>query len=162
MSSEHNPDNDQQLLDLLRHSLGALAEDRLPLDDLPPDSVLDGARWLHDWHNMESELALLTFDSTQGIELAGVRSNGALRELTFVTDTYTIELEIEPGPRTTTVYGAIEPPVSGKMQLLVAGHVFGSEIDRDGSFEISEVASGTVLAFVEVPAGKIRLGSFEL
>jgi hypothetical protein len=161
MSTDHNqPDN--ELLGLLRTSLDALPGDDLPGDDPVPAALLEGAAWVHDWHNMEAELAQLTFDSTEDVELAGVRSNGALRELTFVTEIYTIEVEVEPGPRTVTVTGSIEPPATGTMQLLVGGEMFAGDIDEQGSFHLPNVAHGTVLAFIQTPAGKVRLGSFEV
>lgn len=145
-----------------RQSLDVLPLSLSPADNPPPAAVLKGARWIHDWHNMEAELAQLTFDSTADVELAGIRSNGALRELTFATDRYTIEVEVEPGPRTVTVSGMIDPPVSGTMQLVVSGEIFSGEISQHGSFSIPTVDHGTVLAFIETPNGKVRLGSFEI
>ncbi len=159
LSVEHE---DNELLELLRDCLDVLPSNRLPATDPVPDAVLEGAAWVHDWHNMEADLAQLTFDSTENVELAGIRSNGALRELTFVTDAYTIEVEIEPGPRTVTVSGTIDPPVSGTMQLVIGGEIFAGNVDEYGSFSISAVAHGTVLAFIDTPTGKVRLGSFEI
>lgn len=153
---------DDEILNLLRRSLGGLAVARPYEDDRLPDSVLEGAKWVHEWLNMEAELAELTFDSSDNLELAGARSMGPLRELTFVSGHLTIELEIEPGGRTVEISGTIDPPVAGKMQVVVGGEVFGAAIGPDGSFAISGVANGTVLAFVDTPTGKIRLGSFEV
>ncbi len=149
-------------LDLLRRSLATAPLDLIPADTTPPDSVLDGARWVHDWLNMDAELAELTFDSTENVELAGIRATGSLRELTFVSGEHTIEIEIEPGRRTVGVSGTIDPSVAGSMQLVVGGEVFAGEIDESGGFMIDGVERGTALAFVETQRGKIRLGAFEI
>jgi hypothetical protein len=131
-------------------------------DDRPPATVQEGALWVHDWINMEADLAELTFDSQHQPELAGTRASSSLRELTFVGEAYTVEMEIEPGPRTMLVSGTIEPPTAGTVQLIVGGEVFGGPISDAGAFTITDVAEGTALAFVETASGKVRLGSFEL
>ena len=153
---------DDHMLDLLRRSLESVPLDLLPADAAPPESVLDGARWVHDWLNMDAELAELTFDSTENVELAGVRATGSLRELTFVSGEHTIDIEIEPGRRTVDVSGTIAPPVAGTVQLVVGGEVFAGDVDESGGFAIQGLARGTALAFVETAAGKIRLGAFEV
>ena len=149
-------------LDLLRRSLGTAPVDLIPADTTPPESVLDGARWVHDWLNMDAELAELTFDSTENTELAGIRATGSLRELTFVSGEHTIEIEIEPGRRTVDVSGRIDPSVAGSVQLVVGGEIFAGDIDASGAFTIDGLERGTVLAFVETQQGKIRLGAFEI
>ncbi|MEM7339767.1 MAG: hypothetical protein AAF467_14025 [Actinomycetota bacterium] len=161
MTATPSASNDDVVISLLREALQTLPEPADPSDH-PPQSVIDGAVWVHDWLNMEADLAELTFDSTSGQELAGIRSDGALRELTFVSGQHTIEVEIQPGPRTVVVSGTVEPATPGVMQLVVGGQVFADDLDSSGSFEVSGVARGTVLAFIEMPGGKIRLGSFEV
>jgi hypothetical protein len=154
---------DDELLALLGLALDRLPMRLVPADATPPDDLLDGARWVHEWHNMDAELAELEFDSADDRELAGVRSTGgSLRELTFVADGRRIELEIEPGPRTVRVSGTIEPPTVGSIQLVVGGEIFRSDILDDGSYEITEVGSGTVLAYIDTPGGRIRLGAFDI
>lgn len=152
---------DDDLLALLHDALASIPEPSDPAD-MPPPSVVEGARWVHDWLNMEAELAELTYDSTGDRELAGVRSTGSLRELTFVSDGRTIRLSLEPGHRTVTVVGTVEPPAAGRMQLVVGGEVFSGDIDPIGEFVVDGVAHGTVLAFVDTDGGKVRLGAFEL
>lgn len=153
---------DDHTHDLLQRSLQMASFDLVPADTEPPDSVLDGARWVHDWINMEAELAELTFDSTEDLDLAGIRASGSLRELTFVSGEHTIDIEIEPGARTVGVSGSIDPSVRGMVQLVVGGEVFAGDVDESGAFSIDGIAHGTALAFVEIPAGKIRLGAFEI
>ena len=163
--ADHGLSSDErETFDLLRRALASLPSDVLPsADDAEaPASVIEGAAWVHDWLTMEAELAELTFDSVDQLELAGVRSTGALRELTFVSDAFTIEIEIEPGARTVDVSGTITPPVSGRLQLVVGGEIYAGEIDGRGAFAITAVPHGTVLALVDTTHGKIRLGSFEV
>jgi hypothetical protein len=152
---------DDDVLALLRDTLSTVPFLTDPTDP-PPISVLDGALWVHDWLNMDAELAERTFDSTDQVELAGARSRGSIRELTFVSDGRTIQLTIEPGALTVSVVGTIEPPTVGQMQLVVGGEVFAGEIDPVGDFVIDGVAHGTVLAFVDTLRAKIRLGAFEV
>lgn len=155
---------DLETIGLLRRALGELPSDLLPAADdaEPPGSLLDGAVWIHDWLTMEAELAELTFDSVERPELAGVRSTGSLRELTFVSDASTIEIEIEPGSRSSGVSGTITPPVAGRVQLVVGAEIYAGDIDHHGGFTIPAVPHGTVLAMIDTTNGKIRLGSFEL
>lgn len=162
--ADHGLDSDdREMVDLLRRALATLPSDVLPSGDEaePPPAVIDGAAWVHDWLTMEAELAELTFDSVDELELAGVRSTAALRELTFVSDAFTIEIEIEPGARTVEVSGTITPPVAGRLQLVVGGEIYAGEI-VDGAFAITALPHGTVLALVDTAQGKIRLGSFEV
>jgi len=97
-------------------------------------------------------------------ELAGVRGASAqpLRELTFVTDDQTIEVDITRGPRTTHLSGTVEPPAAGSVEVVIGGEVFEGIIDTAGGFEIRDLPSGTVLAMVSTAEGKTRLGSFEI
>lgn len=152
---------DDDVLALLHDALSSIPQPSDPAD-VPPSSVVEGARWVHDWLNMDAELAELTFDSTDDRELSGVRSIGSLRELTFVSDGRTIRLSLEPGHRTVTVVGTVEPPTAGRMQLVVGGEVFSGLIDPEGEFTVDGVARGTVLAFVDTDGGKVRLGAFEV
>ncbi|MCP3988174.1 MAG: hypothetical protein GY724_03805 [Actinomycetia bacterium] len=161
VTTEHPNANDDMAISLLREALQALPMVIDPSEH-PPATVIDGATWVHDWLNMEAELAELTFDSTADLGLAGVRSDGTLRELTFVSGQHTVEIEIESAGRTVIISGAVEPPTPGAMQLVVGGQVYADNLDSAGSFEVNGVARGTVLAFIETPSSKIRLGSFEV
>jgi hypothetical protein len=48
------------------------------------------------------------------------------------------------------------------MHLMIGGERFTGALDESGAFLIRGVAHGTVLAYVEVAVGRIRLGSFEV
>lgn len=146
---------------VLRDVLATLPSDADPAED-PPSSVYEGAIWVHEWVNMEAELAELAFKSEERPELSGVRASGLLRDLTFVTEKRTIEIEIEPGHRAVRLSGTVDPPVAGRVQVIVAGELSVGPLDRAGAFAIEGLPSGTALAFVETESGTIRLGSFEI
>lgn len=149
-------------IDLLRAALDSLPLGSIPADEPPPASVLAGARWVHEFLTMDAELAELTFDSSVDGELAGVRADSALRELTFVAAGRTIEIEIEPSHRGTVISGTIDPPLTGELQIVVGGVLHAAPFDDDGACSLDAVPHGTLLAFVDTPDGKIRLGAFEV
>lgn len=153
---------EQQLLDVLGTALRSLPNPRVPRTDTAPESLIEGALWVHDWLNIDAEIAELTFDSHVGGELFTVRSTASLRWLAFVSDDHRIELEVEPGERTVGFSGQVIPVVEGSVELLVGGHLYRGEIDAHGAFVIDGVIPGTVLAFVATSGRKIRLGSFEV
>jgi hypothetical protein len=148
-------------LDILRQVLALLPVDLVPAQADPPPSLLAGAEWVQDWSTMDAELADLTYDSSVDLELTA-RAGGGLRELTFVSGGRTIEMEIGPEARHVTVNGTVRPPVGGSVQLLVSGELFAADLDASGAFEVRDVPYGTVLAFIDTPEGKIRLGVFEV
>lgn len=161
MNEHETTERDDEMLELLRHSLDRLPVRSIPADDAPPPDLIEGSKFVHDWHNMDAELAEIEFDSAVNTELAGVRSlGGSLRELTFVAGGRRLELEIEPGPNSVRITGRIEPPAVGSIQLLVGGDVFRGEMTSDGTFEIDDVTHGTALAFIDTDDGRIRLGEF--
>lgn len=153
--------DDETLLEVLRSGLPP-SNESLDIDPAEFASLVDGAMWVHDWHNMDTELAELTFDSDQRTELAGVRSPGSLRDLTFVSNGHLIELELTPSTHGADIRGAVAPTRAKRFQLVVGGDVFSGDIDEHGSFAILAVPHGTALAFIELNDAIVRLGSFEI
>jgi hypothetical protein len=155
--------DERETLRILRAALDSLPDPKDPARELAPAAVLEGARWIHDWHTMDSELAELTFDSqSDDRELAAVRSTSALRQLTFISGEIEIEIEIEPGEHGVSLSGTVSPVVGGTVQAVVGGVAERGSIDSLGTFVIDNIDHGTVLAFVETDSGTIRLGSFEV
>lgn len=154
-------ENAEGMLQLLRQSLGDLPVDLIPADTPPPLDLIENSKFVHDWYNMDAELAEIEFDSSVDRQLAGVRSaGGSLRELTFVAAGRRVEVEIEPGPNSACISGRIEPPGTGSLQLVVGGEVFRGDVKPDGTFVIDDVSFGTALAFIDSDDGRIRLGAF--
>ncbi len=127
-----------------------------------PQSVVEGARWVHDWLNLDAELARLTHDSSINDSLASVRSTSALRHITFSGGNFEIEIEIEPVERGVSMTGTVTPSTSGTVQAVVGGISHQGPIDDLGTFLIDNVNHGVVMAFISTDSGTIRLGSFEV
>ncbi|MFV0258513.1 MAG: hypothetical protein ACK5PP_08720 [Acidimicrobiales bacterium] len=104
----------------------------------------------------------MTNPTPPDLELAGVRALTSLRELTYVSDGHTIRIEVHPRARTVQISGTVDPPDATRVQLLVGGVMFAADVDGTGGFVIGGVDHGTVLPFVDLPDGRIRLGSFEV
>lgn len=147
---------------LLQSALSSLPEPPRVGPGEVPAEVLDGARWIHDWVNMDAELAQLTHDSSLDASLASVRSTSPLRHVTFECGNYEIEIEIEPAERGVSMTGSVTPPTVGTVQAVVGGLSHRGTIDDLGTFIIDNVNHGVVMAFIETDAGTIRLGSFEV
>jgi len=168
MSGDHtdldvlSDEEELELLQVLRTALRSVPDIKDPAREMAPASVLEGARWIHDWHNMDADLAQLTFDSHESPELVGVRSASSLRQLTFVSDDYEIAIDIEPGPSGVSLTGTVSPVVGGSIEILVGGVAHRGAIDHLGAFVLDNVDHGTALAFVKIADQTVRLGSFEL
>ncbi len=151
-----------ELLRVLKSALRSFPDLKDPTLETAPASVVDGARWVHDWHNMDAELARLAFDSHESPELTGVRSSSSLRQLTFVSDDHEIAIDIEPSPTGVSLTGTVTPVVGGNVDVFVGGVAHRGTIDDLGAFVLDNVDHGMALAFVITPDRTIRLGSFEL
>lgn len=120
---------DDQLLEALRQSLRARRA-------VPP-AFIQAAQNAYAWHNIDAELALLTYDSTRQPGLAvSVRSETAsIRALTFTSPHLTIELEVGDH----VVLGQIVPPQPATIQVRTrAGVAATIPADELGCFTIDE------------------------
>lgn len=99
--------DDEELLELLRQ---ALAERQA----VPPDFV-EAARNAFAWHNIDAELAELTYDSSRDAEtVAATRAETAsIRALTFTSAHLTIELEVTHD----SLLGQIVPAQAGTIRV---------------------------------------------
>jgi hypothetical protein len=104
---------------------------------IPPDFI-EAAKASFAWHNVDVELAALTYDSSAD-RLAGVMTRAepaALRSLTFANGRLTIEMEVIND----ALYGQVVPPESGEVELQLADHtVSTAAIDAVGYFTIGPV-----------------------
>jgi len=90
------------------------------------------------WHNIDAELAQLTYDSQENRrELAVVRSETAsVRALTFTSAHLTMELEVTEN----AVLGQIIPPRAGTLEVHTrAGEITATEMDEIGCFAINPI-----------------------
>jgi len=90
------------------------------------------------WHNIDAELAQLTYDSRENRrELAVVRSETAsVRALTFTSAHLTMELEVTED----AVLGQVIPPCAGTLEVHTrAGEITATEMDEIGCFAINPI-----------------------
>lgn len=79
--------DDEQLFTAVRDALSARRA--------VPEEFTEAAKSAFAWHNIDAELAQLTYDSTRTGELALTRSEAAsVRALTYTSARLTIELEV--------------------------------------------------------------------
>jgi hypothetical protein len=161
-SDEELDDVLDDVLDAMRAALAVLPDARVGALEPVPASVLEGARWVHDWVNMDAELAELTHDSDVDLGFASVRSTSPLRHVRFECGSYEIHIDVEPTERGISMTGTISPPAVGTARAVVGGVSHEGAIDALGTFLIDNVNHGVVMAYVTTEHSTIRLGSFEV
>ena len=125
-------ESDEELLARLRRIIARV--------DPVPRSVVAAARACGAWRTIDTDLALLTYDSaSQSNELVGVRG-GAGRLLTFTSDTLTIDVEILPGGE--GIVGEIEGPHDAHVAVHCAAGSLGDDIDDLGRFRVRDIPEG--------------------
>ena len=90
------------------------------------------------WHNIDAELAQLTYDSSTDRErIAAVRSETAsIRALTFTSAHLSIELEVTDD----SLLGQIIPPRAGTLEIHTrAGEISTTEVDEIGCFAVDPI-----------------------
>jgi hypothetical protein len=130
--------DDERLLAALRESLRAREE--------VPSWFTQMGQSAYAWHNIDAQLAQLTYDSSRDQDLEGVvrsidmRSERAsIRALTFTSVRLSIELEVG----TDSLIGQIIPPRQGTVeQLGKDGEIATAPIDEIGCFHIQPVPRG--------------------
>jgi hypothetical protein len=119
--------DDERLLAALREAGRARRE--------VPDGFVQAARAAYAWHNLDSELAQLTYDSQRDDAApATVRAETAsVRALTFTSASVTIELEVTGH----SVLGQISPAREGTVEARTsAGAVVTVPVDEIGCFSV--------------------------
>ncbi len=90
------------------------------------------------WHNIDAELAQLTYDSSTDRErIAAVRSETAsIRALTFTSAHLSIELEVTDD----SLLGQIIPPRAGTLEIHTrAGEISTTDVDEIGCFAVDPI-----------------------
>jgi hypothetical protein len=125
---------DEELVVALRRAVRAR-------EAVPADFVA-AAKDAFAWHNIDAELAQLTYDSTRDAELAqAVRTEAAsIRALTFTSAHLTIELEVTPDG----LIGQIVPAEPAVIRVQPkAGAEAAVAADHVGLFSIRPIPSGS-------------------
>jgi hypothetical protein len=126
------PDNldDERLLPALKESLRARRA-------VPPEFIAVGKN-AYTWHNVDAELAQLTYDSTRDLDsVPSMRSETAsIRALTFTSAHLTIELEVGED----ALLGQAIPAREGTVEIHSrVGAITAIPVDRLGSFAIRPI-----------------------
>ena len=120
--------------DQLLAALGEAIRARLAV----PAQFIEAGKNAYAWHNIDAELAQLTYDSQENRrELAVVRSETAsVRALTFTSAHLTMELEVTEN----AVLGQIIPPRAGTLEVHTrAGEITATEMDEIGCFAVDPI-----------------------
>lgn len=122
--------DDEQLLAALREALGA--------DENVPPEFIELGKNAYAWHNIDAELAQLTYDSIHEPEEAlSLRAEAAsIRALTFTSAHLTIELEVSED----SVLGQVIPAQPGVIEIQGReGTTATTEADEVGCFLIRPI-----------------------
>ena len=103
-----------------------------------PSWFIETGRNAFAWHNIEAELAQLTYDSKQDrLQAAVMRSETAsIRALTFTSAHLSLELEVTEN----SLLGQIIPPRAGALEIHTrAGEISTTEVDEIGCFAVDPI-----------------------
>ena len=128
---------DEELLAALGEALRARRE--------VPEWFVETGKNAYAWHNIDAELAQLTYDSLDDSlgdspgdreRAAAVRSEAAsIRALTFTSTGLSIELEVGEG----SLLGQIIPPRAGTLEVHTTAGVASSPVDEIGCFAVTPI-----------------------
>jgi len=123
--------DDDELLAALGDALRARQE--------VPEWFVETGKNAYAWHNIDAELAQLTYDSLVDRErAAAVRSEAAsIRALTFTSARLSIELEVSQS----SLVGQIIPPRAGTLEVHTTAGVTSSPVDEIGCFVVDPIPS---------------------
>ena len=95
------------------------------------------------WHNIDAELAQLTYDSrTDADAVAAARAETAtIRALTFTSAHLSIELEVVAG----SLLGQVVPPQPGTLETHTRAGMITSPVDEAGFFALEPIPPGPFL-----------------
>ena len=109
-----------------------------------PEWFVETGKNAYAWHNIDAELAQLTYDSDsdRGVAAAVRAEAASIRALTFTSARLSIELEVASD----SLVGQIIPPLAGTLEVHTTGGVTSSPVDEIGCF-----------AVIPIPASPFRL-----
>jgi hypothetical protein len=118
--------DDDKLLAALREALSA--------SDAVPAWFVETGKNAYAWHNIDAELAQLTYDSFSDQRMAtATRSETAsIRALTFTSAKLSMELEVSED----SLLGQIIPPRAGMLEIHTKTGVTTTSVDEIGCFAV--------------------------
>ena len=117
--------------------LSALSE-ALQAREAVPSWFVETGKNAFAWHNIDAELAQLTYDSNvDRHEAAAMRAETAsIRALTFTSPHLSVELEVTEN----SLLGQIIPPRAGTLEIHTrAGQISTTEVDEIGCFAVDPI-----------------------
>jgi len=123
--------DDDELLEALGEALRAREQ--------VPEWFVETGKNAYAWHNIDAELAQLTYDSSRDRDaVSAVRSETAsIRALTFTSAQLSVELEVTTG----SLVGQIIPPRAGTLEVHTTAGVASSLMDEIGCFAVTPIPS---------------------
>jgi hypothetical protein len=104
-----------------------------------PEWFVETGKNAYAWHNIDAELAQLTYDSDSETDrgaAAAVRSESAsIRALTFTSARLSIELEVASD----SLLGQIVPPRPGTLEVHTTAGVTSWPVDEIGCFTVAPI-----------------------
>ena len=121
--------DDEQLLGALREAMRAR--------QAVPSWFVEMGKNAYAWHNIDAELAQLTYDSqAETKEPAFVRSEAAsIRALTFTSARLSLELEVGEN----SLIGQVIPPQAGTLETHTKDGLTTSRVDESGYFAVEPI-----------------------
>ena len=121
--------DDEQLLGALREAMRAR--------EAVPSWFVEMGKNAYAWHNIDAELAQLTYDSQADTEqLAFVRSETAsIRSLTFTSAHLSLELEVGKD----SLLGQVIPPQAGTLETYTRTGLATLPVDESGYFAVEPI-----------------------
>jgi hypothetical protein len=125
--------DDDQLLEALGEAMRAR--------EAVPARFIETGKNAYAWHNIDAELAQLTYDSHSDRPMAAVtRSDPAsIRALTFTSAQLSIELEVTED----SLLGQISPPGAGALEVHTTAGVTTTTMDELGLFAVNPKPDGS-------------------
>jgi hypothetical protein len=102
-----------------------------------PDWFVETGKSAYAWHNIDAELAQLTYDSSRDTERAAVvrSENASIRALTFASPHLRLELEVSGN----SLLGQVIPPQAGTLETHTKAGVTTSHVDEIGCFAVDPI-----------------------
>jgi hypothetical protein len=117
--------------------LAALSE-AMKASEAVPSWFVETGKSAFAWHNIDAELAQLTYDSSvDQHEAAVMRSETAsIRALTFTSPHVSLELEVTEN----SLLGQVIPPRAGALEIHTrTGEISTTEVDEIGCFAVDPI-----------------------
>jgi hypothetical protein len=148
-----NQRDDEELLAALGDDdqlLAALREAMRARESVPAWFVETGKN-AYAWHNIDAELAQLTYDSHSDERLAAAtRSETAsIRALTFTSAQLSIELEVSEN----SLLGQITPPQTGTLEIHTTAGTITTTVDEIGLFAVDPKPDSSFRLRCRTPGG---------